>query len=85
MPPCAWIGLVNGCTTSPSGFGESSAARFSAIVRAGDGEAVAIEQPGVEQLAQHDGHATDAIEIDHVVFAVRLHVGDVRHARVPRR
>ena len=48
---------------------------------AGDGEAVAVEQTGVEQLADHHLHAADAVEVGHVVLAVRLHVGDVRDAR----
>ena len=48
---------------------------------AGDREAVAVEQPRVEQVTQHDRHAADAIEVDHVEAAVRLHVRDVRDAR----
>ncbi len=46
---------------------------------AGDGEAVAIEQPGVEQLLHHDLHTPDPVEIGHVVLAVGLHVGKVRN------
>ena len=34
-----------------------------------------------EQLAEDRLDAAHAIEVDHVVLAVRLHVGDVRHAR----
>ena len=48
---------------------------------AGDGEAVAVEQPGVEQVLHHDRHAADAVDVDHVVLAVRLGVGDVGHPR----
>ena len=40
-----------------------------------------MQQARVEQLLHHDLHAADAVEIDHVVLAVRLHVGDVRDAR----
>ena len=40
-----------------------------------------MEQPGVEQLLHDDLHAADAVEVGHVVLAVRLHVGDVRDAR----
>ena len=47
---------------------------------AGDGEAVAVEQPGVEEVLHHDRHAADAVEVGHVELAARLHVGDVRHA-----
>ena len=47
---------------------------------AGDGQAVAMEQAGVEQLLEHHLHAADAIEVGHVEAAMRLHVGDVRHA-----
>jgi D-alanine transaminase len=39
-----------------------------------------VQETGVEQLAHHDGDAADAVDVDHVVLAVRLHVGDVRHA-----
>ena len=45
---------------------------------AGDGEAVAVEEPGVEQVPHHHGDAADAVDVDHVVLAVRLGVGDVR-------
>ena len=46
---------------------------------AGDGEAVAVQQAGVEEVAEHHRHAADAVDVDHVVLAVRLRVGDVRH------
>jgi len=48
---------------------------------AADRHTVAVQQPGVEQLAHHDLHAADAVEVGHVVLAVRLHVGDVRNLR----
>ena len=81
MPPTAWIGSDSGWITLPSGAGGSSSARFSAIGLAGDGEAVAVEQPGVEEVAQHHRDAADPVDVDHVVLAVRLGVGDVRHPR----
>ncbi len=46
-----------------------------------DREAVAVQQPRVEELPHHDLHAADPVEVVHVVVAVRLHVGDVRDAR----
>jgi hypothetical protein len=46
---------------------------------AGDGEAVAVQQAGVEQVLQHHRHAADAVEVAHVELAAGLHVGDVRH------
>ena len=48
---------------------------------AGDGEAIAVEQTVLEQLAENQLHAADTVEVGHVVLAVRLHVGDVRNAR----
>ena len=81
MPPCAWIGSESGCTTSPSGAG---AVELGEVLRhrlAGDGEAVAVQQARVEQLLHDHRHAADAVEVGHVELAVRLHVGDVRHAR----
>jgi hypothetical protein len=39
------------------------------------------QEAGVEEHLHDDLHATDAVEIDHVVLAVRLHVGEMRHAR----
>ena len=80
MPPSVWIGASSGWTTTPSGRGGSSAARFSAIVLPGHGQHVAVEQAGVEQVLEHDRHAADAVEVAHVELAARLHVGDVRHA-----
>ena len=40
-----------------------------------------MEVTGLEQHLHDDGNATDRVEIGHVELAVRLHVGDVRHAR----
>ncbi len=48
---------------------------------AGDGEAVAVQQPGLQQVAHHDRDATDRIDVDHVVLPMRLGVGNVGHAR----
>ena len=81
MPPCAWIGSPSGCTTSPSGAGGSRASRFSAIVLP-----VTVRQSPCSRPASSSSRITTctpptAIEVDHVVLAVGLHVGDVRHAR----
>ena len=46
----------------------------------GDGEAVAVQEPGVEQLLHDNLHTADAVEVRHVEAAVGLHVGDVGHA-----
>ena len=81
MPPCGVDRCDERVHDVAVGRGGSSSARFSAMRLAGDGEAVAVQQPGVEQLLHHDRHAADAVEVDHVVLAVRLHVGDVRHPR----
>ena len=48
---------------------------------AGHGHAVAVDESGLQQLAHHNWHATDLVEVNHVVLAVRLGVGNVRHAR----
>ena len=51
IPPSVWIGRSMGCTTTPSGPGGSSSARFSAIVAPVTVMHVAVQQPGVEQHA----------------------------------
>ena len=48
---------------------------------AGHRHLVTVQQPLLEQVPEHDGHAADAVEIAHVELAARLHVGDVRHTR----
>ena len=74
-------GRSSGCTTVAVGRGRVEVGQVLGHGLAGDGEAVAVEQPGVEQLPHHDRHAADAVEVDHVELAVRLRVGDVRHPR----
>ena len=66
-------------TTTPSGCGGSRSSRFSAIVLPVTVRHVTVQQPGVEELLEHDRHAADAIEVGHVELAAGLHVGDVRH------
>ena len=44
-------------------------------------DAVAVEEPGLEQLAHHHGDAAHPVDVHHVVLAVGLRVGDVRHPR----
>src|SRR5690606_8271045 len=46
---------------------------------AGHGQAVAVEQPGLEEVPHDHRHAADAVEVDHVVLAAGLGVGDVGH------
>src|SRR5207244_319671 len=43
----------------------------------GDGEAVAVQKAGVEQLLHHHRQPAHAVEVAHVEAAVGLHVGDV--------
>ena len=63
MPPTAWIGSVErDARTSPSGAGGSIVGQVLGDGLAGDREAVAVEQPGVEQLLHHHRHAADAVE-----------------------
>ena len=81
MPPPAVERSVEPGTTSPSGAGGSSVGEVLGHGLAGDGEAVAVQQSRLEQVTQHDRHAADPVEVDHVVAAVRLHVRDVRHTR----
>ena len=59
----------------------SRSARFSAIVLPVTVRQSPWSRPAVEQLLHHDLHPTDAVEVGHVVLAVRLHVGDVRDTR----
>ena len=77
-PPSAWIGARQGWITCPSGAGRVERGQLLAHGAPGHGQAVAVEQAGVEQLSHHDRNAADPVEVDHVVAAVRLGVGDVR-------
>ncbi len=45
---------------------------------AGDGEAVAVQQAGVEECAHDDRHAADLIDVRHHVAAEGLQVAQVR-------
>jgi hypothetical protein len=53
----------------PSGAGGSISARFSAMVLPVTGHAVAVQQPGIEQMLEHHRHAADSVEVDHVELA----------------
>jgi hypothetical protein len=46
----------------------------------GHGQAVAVEQAGIEQFAHDHGETADAVDVGHVVAAVGLGVGDVGDA-----
>ena len=48
---------------------------------AGDGQDVAVQQPGVEQRPHHHRDAADPVDVGHDVLAERLDVGQVRHLR----
>ncbi|CAB4644490.1 unannotated protein [freshwater metagenome] len=38
---------------------------------------VAVQQTCVEQMLQHHGHATNAVDVGHVILAARFGVGNV--------
>ena len=46
---------------------------------AGDCDLVAVQQSLVEQHPHQHRHPTDPVDVDHVVVAVGLGVGQVRH------
>ena len=50
----------------------------------GHRQAIPVDEALVQEQLHHDGHAADPVEIDHVEPAVRLHVGEVRHAGTHR-
>ncbi len=80
MPPSGWIGSLERVDHLAVGRGRIEVGEVLGHGPAGDREAVAVQQPGFEQVPHHDRHAADAVEVDHVEPAVRLHVGDVGHA-----
>jgi hypothetical protein len=47
---------------------------------AGDGQAIAVEQPAIEEHFHERANAADADEMGHAVFAERFHVGKERDA-----
>src|SRR4029453_10714398 len=47
---------------------------------AGDGEDVAVDQPGLQQLAEHDRDAPDPVDVGHDEAAAGTHVDDVGDA-----
>ena len=71
-----WV-ADSGCTTSPSGAGGSMSARFSATVLPVTVRQSPWSRPSSSRCCHDDRHATDAVDVDHVVLAVRLGVGDV--------
>ena len=75
----AWIGLSSVRSTLPSSGSGFSSARFSASGLAGDGERVAVHEPGVEQRLHEHGDAAVAVDVVHHVLAERLQVADVRN------
>ena len=79
MPPWTWIGSLSGWTTDAVGGGRVEGGQVLGHGPPGDGQAVAVQQPGVEQLPHHHRHPADAVEVGHVVAAVGLGVGQVGH------
>ena len=78
MPPSAWIGCVERVDDDAVGPRRVELGQVLGHRLAGDGQHVAVQQAGVEQVLEHDRHAADAVEVAHVELAARLHVGDVR-------
>ena len=78
-----WIGAVERMHDDAVGRGRRERLEVLGHRLAGDGEAVAVEQPGVEQVLHHDGHAADGVEVGHVELAAGLQVGDVRRREHP--
>ena len=79
MPPVGWIGLSSARRTLPSRSGGVDVGEVLGHRLAGHGEAVAVQQAGVEQRLHHDRDAADLVDVVHHVAAERLEVGQVRH------
>ena len=62
----------------PRGSGSLAIAREAV---AGDGVHVLVQQAGVEQLADHEGHAAGGVEVVHVGRAVRIDARQQRRRR----
>ncbi|MEN4474174.1 hypothetical protein [Mycolicibacterium cosmeticum] len=45
----------------------------------GDGQAIPVQQAGIQQCLHHHRHPADLVDVLHHVPAERLHVGQVRH------
>ena len=65
--------------------GKRTSLRFSAIVLPVTGDAVAVQDPGVEQLLHHDRDAAGAVKVEGRVFAAGHQVGDIGRAAHDRR
>ena len=72
-------GIVEGVDDLAVGGGRIEQCQVLGDGPAGDGDLVAVQEALVEEHLQHDRHATDAVDVDHVVVAVGLGVGEVRH------
>ena len=79
MPPSAWIGLDRRVDDLAVGGGRVEGGQVLGHRPPGHRQAVAVEEAGVEQLAHDHRDAADAVDVDHVVLAVGLGVGDVGH------
>ena len=77
MPPGAWMGSVSGWTTVAVGRRRVERGQVLGHRPPGHGQAVAVEQAGLEQLAHDHRDAADPVDVGHVVPAVRLGVGQV--------
>ncbi len=67
MPPVRWIGVDIARTTLPSTSGGRDVGEVLGHRLPGDGEAVAVQQTGIQQRAHDDGHAADPVDVGHHV------------------
>ena len=79
MPPVLWIGLSSWRRHVAVEVRQVAvSARFSASVSPGHRQAVAVQQPGVEQRLHDHRDAADPVDVVHHEPAERLQVGEVR-------
>ena len=64
MPPSAWIGVGQRVDDLAVGRRRVEVGQVLGHGLTGDGEAVAVQQAGVEQLAQDDRDAADAVDVE---------------------
>ncbi len=71
--------LCEGVDDRTVGSGRVEVGKVLGHCLAGDGQAVSVYQALLQKCPQYDRHAADAIEVGHVVLAVRLHICKVRY------
>ena len=78
MPPVLWIGLSSGAQDLAVQVRRVDRGEVLGHGLAGDGEAVTVQQAGVEQCLHDHRHAADLVDVGHDVAAERLEVAQVR-------